>query len=356
MSRWLGATLGLFALFVRLVCQKFPSFTEKWYAKGFYPLIRGILDYTINLLPFPAVYLIIAALLGWGYLFLKGLFRSNCGFAQKLKTLLRSVLNFSGWLIFFFLFLWGLNYYRIPLYQQLSLQAKPIGQRVLLAEMQDTQKKLLQIRNRIQPDSLALVRSSKFFVRKETLRKEMKQLLSGLGYSWRGRPTVKQLYPAGTMRKMGIFGIYLPFSGEGYLDPSLHPVEKSFTLAHELAHGFGVTDEGEANFVAWLVCSESKDSFLNYVGELKLFRYQLRDLQKMDAEAYKAFVGAMHPSIKADILDIQRSNLEIRPYFLELSRKSNDLYLKSQGVRAGVASYAQLPMLVFAWKSGKNQN
>jgi hypothetical protein len=33
-----------------------------------------------------------------------------------------------------------------------------------------------------------------------------------------------------------------------------------------------------------------------------------------------------------------------------LSRKSNDIFLKTQGVKAGVMSYQQLPMLAYAWR------
>jgi hypothetical protein len=38
-----------------------------------------------------------------------------------------------------------------------------------------------------------------------------------------------------------------------------------------------------------------------------------------------------------------------------MSRKSNDLFLKSQGVKAGIKSYQQLPMLASAWRKRTKQ-
>ncbi|MFO7825167.1 MAG: DUF3810 domain-containing protein [Cyclobacterium sp.] len=351
LSRWIGGILGLFALLLRLISQISPAFTEIWYAKGLYPAIRGMLDYSFTLIPLPTFYLLFIGLFWLGWVFVTRLVRDFKGFKLRLNYCFRGLINFAGWLVFLFLFLWGFNYYRIPLFQQLSLRPEPLHLELLLTEMEATQDGLFNLRRHLQEDSDALVDLWDFSDHRELLREEMKVILSEMDYSWRGKPTVKQFYPAGIMRRMGIFGIYFPFAGEGYLDPSLHPLEKTFTLAHELAHGFGITDEGEANFLAWLVCSESRNPYLNYAGELKLFRYQLNDLHKMDRDAYHQLVEKIPLPIRSDIVEIQKSNLEIRPYFLELSRKSNDLYLKSQGVKAGVMSYAHLPMLAYAWKS-----
>jgi hypothetical protein len=267
----------------------------------------------------------------------------------------RGTINFSGWIIFFFLFLWGFNYHRIPLYSQLSLTPEPMSLASTLEEMKLTETDLRKFRSELAGKPAQLFYSGNFRKWEKRLREEMKAILTELDYSMPGDPSVKPLYPEGFMRRMGIFGIYFPFTGEGYLDPSLHPIEKVFTLAHELAHGFGITDEGEANFVAWLVCSSSSDPFLRYAGELKLLRYQLNDLYRMDREAYEQFVETIATEIRADIREIQQDNLRVQPYFRELSRKSNDLYLKTQGVKAGVKSYAELPMLARAWRTRREE-
>jgi hypothetical protein len=59
---------------------------------------------------------------------------------------------------------------------------------------------------------------------------------------------------------------------------------------------------------------------------------------------------ALPRGIIQDLIAIREASKAYPPIWLELSRKTNDLFLKSQGVKAGVKSYQQLPMLVSAWR------
>ena len=152
------------------------------------------------------------------------------------------------------------------------------------------------------------------------------------------------------MRKMGILGIYFPFTGESYIDPSMHALEKPFTIAHEMAHSYGVTNEGEANFIAWVICTNSDDPLLRYSGQLRLLMYQIRDYYRMAPEEYREWLRNLDAGIKNDMMSIKRNSDEIQAYSLELSRKTNDVFLKTQGVKAGINSYQQLPKLAFAWR------
>ncbi|AEL25750.1 DUF3810 domain-containing protein [Cyclobacterium marinum] len=348
-GKWTGVYLGIISLMLRYLATSSPYLTEKWYTTGLYPLIRGLLDHTIVVLPFPTVYLLILLLIYLGYRFFRKLFKIK-SHKQRFFLFSRLILNFLGCLIFSFLILWAYNYYRIPLYQKLNLNPSPLSIDLLIEEMETTQQFLHTLRENVHPDSTNWPDISDFTVQSTMIRDEMKSMLKDWQHGGKGSPVVKQFYPEATLRKLGIFGIYFPFTGEAYLDPSLHPLEKGFTMAHELAHGFGITDEGEANFMAWLVCSQSSKAFFQYAATMKLFRYQLNDLYRMDSERYKEFLVHIPEPIKNDIREIQESNRAIVPFASELSRRSNDLYLKSQGVKAGVRSYAQLPMLVYAWK------
>jgi hypothetical protein len=74
-------------------------------------------------------------------------------------------------------------------------------------------------------------------------------------------------------------------------------------------------------------------------------------LAAVDPEAYDAFIKTIPAGIKNDLISIRENMMSLRPLFLELSKKSNDLYLKTQGVKAGVLSYTQLPMLAYAWRN-----
>ena len=57
-------------------------------------------------------------------------------------------------------------------------------------------------------------------------------------------------------RAAAIDGMTDPFFLEVIVNPDVLPFERPFVLAHEWAHLAGYADEAEANFVAWLTCTQ----------------------------------------------------------------------------------------------------
>jgi hypothetical protein len=263
--------------------------------------------------------------------------------------------NGLGALVFFFLLLWGFNYQRTPIFKQLNLQPKPLDEQQLTAELSLTLQLASFDRGRISQDTTALTEVMAYLPLEDLVRGTMKANLEVLGLNFTGHPRTKQFSPEGFMRRMGILGIYFPFTGESYLDPSLHALEKPFTIAHEMAHSYGVTDEGEANFIAWVICTRSEEPILRYAAHLLLLRYQLRDYHGMDPDGALCWMENLPRGIIQDLISIRESAEAYPPIWLALSRKSNDLFLKSQGVKAGIKSYQQLPMLASAWRQRMNR-
>src|SRR5690606_20246742 len=202
------------------------------------------------------------------------------GLIRKSKHLTRSLLNFVSFLIFLFLLMWGYNYQRIPVYQQISLEPGLLSPDELLEEMKWTHDALSRIRMEVTSDTHAIEETIPYPRLEKKVGKEMQEILLELGFDGRGYPRTKEFYPAGFMRRMGILGIYFPFTGESYIDPTLHDLEKPFTVAHEMAHSFGITNEGEANFISWVVGVKSAEALLQYSAQLQLFRYQLNELYR----------------------------------------------------------------------------
>ncbi|AFL83874.1 hypothetical protein Belba_1242 [Belliella baltica DSM 15883] len=348
-GNWTWTILGLISILIRHFALKSPELTEEFYSRRFFPGVRNVIDLTLSKLPFATVYIFIASV----FLFL-GIFifyfKKKIGWKNKLGFTIRSLFNYLGALIFFFLVLWGFNYQRIPVFEQIGMKPTAINEEQLITEIELTRNILNQLRSNIQEDTAAIESIMDYNDLEKLVRANMREHLYLLGMNFTGEPRTKQFYPAGFMRKMGILGIYFPFTGESYIDPTLHPLEKPFTIAHEMAHSYGVTDEGEANFIAWVIGSNSDDALLQYSAQLKLLRYQMNDLYRMSQELYTHFYRTIPAGIRNDLTSISKNAALYKPFNLELSRKSNDIFLKTQGVKAGVLSYQQLPMLAYAWR------
>lgn len=346
---WSWAILGILALIVRYFAIQNPEATDRIYSRTFFPGIRNLIDMTLGNLPFPSVYLFVLTVF-----FVIGYFTWRIyhkkGWKGKSVYLVSAVANGIGALIFFFLVLWGYNYQRTPIFEQLGLKPKALDLVELKEEIWITQRLARQNRRLITSDTIPITEIVRYEELEQLVRTNMGEHLDMLGLNFTGNPRTKMFPPPGFMRKMGILGIYFPFTGESYIDPTLHALEQPFTIAHEMAHSYGVTDEGEANFIAWVICSMSEDPLLKYSGQLRLLMYQFRDYYRMAPEEYKEFIKSLDRGLANDLISIQKATQAVKPISIEISRKSNDIFLKSQGVKAGINSYQQLPMLAFAWR------
>lgn len=348
-KKWFWALLGMVSLLLRWIASGFSEWTEQIYSRGLFLFIRQVFDKTLGNLPFPSVFLFILLLGVFSFLFFRSLAKIPKG-KSRLIFGLRSILNFSGALVFFFLVLWGFNYQRISITQQMGLQIRPLDLEQLTQEIEESHNQLISLRKKLKADTSAIEEIMDYPELEIIVRENLAKNLGLLNLEFVGKPRTRMFPPPGFMRKMGILGIYFPFTGESYIDPTLHPLEQPFTIAHEMAHSFGVTDEGEANFVAWVIGTNSKEPLLAYSAYLRLFLYQVRDFYRMAPEEYKEWIENLDRGILNDIRSIQDRNAQYPPFSIELSRKTNDLFLKSQGVKAGVLSYQELPMLVYAWR------
>ena len=120
-------------------------------------------------------------------------------------------------------------------------------------------------------------------------------------------------------------------------------------MAHELAHGYGWTEEATANFVAYLSCIESRDLLTRYSGYLSYYRYIASNFRRQFPEEYKVFRENLPKGIKNDLTAIN-NRINQYPDWFDTS-SINDVYLKSQGVTEGVGSYSRMVVLVYSWRN-----
>ena len=161
---------------------------------------------------------------------------------------------------------------------------------------------------------------------------------------------VKPVMLSKAMNYTHITGIYSFFTGEANINVAFPDYCIPFTAAHELAHQRGVAREDEANFMAFLVCLSSEDSYIRYSGLLNIYEYVMNALYTADVTLYRAAYAELDDTVMGEerayaaFFEKYRKNVAAT-----VSEKTNDIYLQSQGARAGTRSYDMVVDLTVAY-------
>jgi hypothetical protein len=183
------------------------------------------------------------------------------------------------------------------------------------------------------------------------VRAEVEQLLEKLNYPTAGTVRGRQLWPKGILLRFSTAGVYFPWTGESNIDAGLHPIQVPFTMAHEFAHGYGFTDEGTCNFLAYLACIQSENPMFQYSGQLSYWRYLASSYRRNDREGYAGYFKNLPRGMVEDLYSID-ANSDKYPDLLPSWRDAvYDTYLKTQGIHEGVINYNRIVMLVKSLRS-----
>ncbi|MFZ6051383.1 DUF3810 family protein [Halocola ammonii] len=338
--------LGLGALLLRLLFSIFPPLGEWLYRTLVFPLVRVILDNTLGLLPISGFWVLLILLV----LFLLKYFLKDRKPKPSIKKRITNGLSVIGFVVFWFLTLWGFHY---PLsdYQELAgLEQSESPD--LISFYRSTLVEAEINRDYIQGGAMSDSKLPDNTVKK--IRAQVKDAISAAGLPAYTNVTCRET-GSGFIRRLSIHGFYLPFSGEGMVDGSLTTIPRVFTIAHEMAHGYGITDEGEANFVAYIALKNTTEPSLNYIADFVLFRHLLMAISRAHPEEFHQLYQEIPDNILADIDLISRDVSKYEDFFPQLSAQVNNAYLKAQGVEKGIDSYDDLIMLAHSWNLNDRQ-
>jgi hypothetical protein len=345
-ANWRWTILGLAALLLRFVADTTPQYVEQFYSRGVFLGVRWLFDWTLTWLPFPLLLVFYGVALFYVYKFVKSLFTKQIPFRKRLAVSGRNLLNFVGFLIFSFLMLWGYNYARPNFSKQLGINIEQPDAVALRQELEIAAQEAIAARKIIENAPLSTERFPSDF--EDKMRADVSNFLEKNNFKAGGRLRGRQISPDGLLFRFGISGIYMPFTGESSIDAALHPLEKPFTMAHELAHGYGWTEEATANFVAYLACIHSSDNFTRYSGLISYYRYVASNYKRANPTEYAAFRAQLPEGFRNDLEAINQRLTQYPTWFS--TDKLNDIFLKSQGVTEGVASYSRIVVLVYSWR------
>jgi hypothetical protein len=150
------------------------------------------------------------------------------------------------------------------------------------------------------------------------------------------------------LSRIGITGIYFPFTGEPNVNTTVPDVELPFSAAHEVAHQRGFAREDEANYIGYVACRFHPDADFRYAGLLAASHYALSALHALDpAAAARVQAGRSAPVLR-DEGALRAWTDRYRGRANEAGRRVNDAYLKTQGQADGVRSYGRMVDLLLA--------
>lgn len=158
------------------------------------------------------------------------------------------------------------------------------------------------------------------------------------------RPLLSPLFT-----RMGISGVYAPWTGEAHINGQVPAARLGQVLGHEKAHQRGVAPEDEANFLGTLAAARADDPLARYAGLLFAQRQILRALQRADGERAMPLIRARHPGVQRDVDDIVAFWTRHRGRVRNWARATNDLYLRGHRIPDGRLSYGRSVELLVRW-------
>ena len=350
-SKWIWIALGILSILVRVLLGFSPELTEQVYSRGIFICVRYFLDYTLGWLPFPFVQVLLVGLFIFSIYKVRNLVRTHNSFLGSFKRASLGVVSFCFGVIFFFLVLWGYNYGRLPIENSMKLTPNPLTLKELKSELKINTQEVSEARQIIPNISDSAIYKTFLPTNlEEEVREVVVKLLKQLDYPTGGTVRGRLLKPKGILLRFSTAGVYFPWTGESNVDAGLHPVQIPFTMAHEFAHGYGFTDEGTCNFLAYLACIQSDNPFFQYSGHLSYWRYLASSYRRNDREGYSDYFKTLPKGMVEDLYSID-ANSDKYPDILPRWRDAvYDTYLKTQGIPEGVINYNRIVMLVKSWR------
>jgi hypothetical protein len=159
---------------------------------------------------------------------------------------------------------------------------------------------------------------------------------------------------------LGYLAFYQPITGEAIVRPDLPLLTLPFTITHEIAHQIGYASETEANFIAYVIGAETKDSLFHYSMLLQLFSYaQMAELQllaeKNDFKHWEQVVKRNKHLLAPNVLEDRR---KIKAFFMERSGRLipasvsiYDQFLQLNKQVKGIQSYNDVLLWALAYRA-----
>lgn len=336
--------LAVFSAVIKYFSTLFPRTVEKYYSLGFYRIISRAVSKFFGLFPFSCAEIFLYTFIAFG-IFIVVIAVKNA-VSKDLRAFLR-IISFIICVIsaayFLFMFMWGLNYSRLPVETSLGYKTGTPKESelaaALSAEITDINSLCGKVRytakgNSYYPGGFKKISAGvgSGYERLSARGGKYASLFGGTD------PHPKGVLLSPLMSYTGIEGIFVPFTYEANVDTDLPDFVLPFDAAHESAHLIGFAREQEANFAAYLADCENTDPYFRYSAHMEAYIYLSNALYDTSAAAFEKIRPKLDRRAAGDLQYYSNYINSHETTASEISGKVNDSYLKAQGQR-GVVSY-----------------
>lgn len=321
-----------------LALGEIPALAEYFFARGVTRFLSGCLNLITNYISFSFYELTAVLLIVGGVALAVGLVFLLCKRQWKRLSLWLYRLALAALCV---LLAFGVLY--APLYSRgsvlpaLGLSDTEISREKLYAAAEFYVERLNRTSEQLERDEEGnVIPTSTFSELSARINEEYGKLQTGYFAEFEVR--AKEVALSVPMSYLGITGIYFPFYAEANVNVNIPPYELPVTMAHEIAHAKGVSQEGEANVAAYVLCIRADDAYLNYSG---LMRAVASLLNSLPQEEYEVLYDSLSEEVKREYRNANAHYAKYEGAIDAVSSFFNDIFLKANGVAGGTRSYSQ---------------
>jgi hypothetical protein len=323
------------------VFNLYSGIALKIYSLSIYPILAFVMGRITDIFIFSLTeILIILTIMVIMFRFIKGLYKI---FSKKIKfknvflNFIKQSFIVISIILLWFYFMWGFNYFRSSIDLKMGASKKITDE-----YFEKAVDRIIEKSNAlytVRPYSLQMLNDKINYDINFTIKKISKKDIS---------PAKKAKYSIlKILENTNTLGVISPFLLESHLSGELSDLELPSIMAHEKSHLFGYADETEANLLAFIACTNSSDSYIQYSGYCDVLPYFLKSYRiKNSREKYKIIFDKVRPEIKNDYMKINKRFERHDTKFNKLLMNIYDLYLKANNVKQGTKAYSLVVELI----------
>ena len=323
-----------------------PELVEKYYSNGLYPYISGAMRWLYGWIPFSLGDVLYALLI---IVTLRYIYQNRLNIRLKPLTFVRNILVVLSIAYFSFHLLWGLNYYRQPIYKTLALNAD-----YTIQELEEFVTVLVQKTNAahntiVTNDTLQVnIPYSHSDIYRKTAQ-GYNQLTTQLPDFQYNHPSIKGSLYSLLLTYMGYGGYLNPFTLESQVNQKIPMFRFPVVSCHEIGHQMGYAAENEANFIGYLAALNNQDKYIRYSALSYALSYSLVELRNQDEARFQDLYGRVHRGVQKDYEELNQFWVSyenpLEPFF----KSFYNVFLKANNQSEGIKSYNLVVALFVAY-------